>query len=89
MAERPIIPINTFVGRKEDMSSSGRLLLLLAEDGDICVKIVEPSGHDAGVEFCLPGSGGGKSPRTLAALRNLMLAIMEDNEEEPRFAAHR
>ena len=75
------------VERLEDMSVRGRLRLLQQEDGDIIVAVQsEKNGMlqigDA-VEFCTTGMGGGKSPRTLAALRALMVAMEEDNKAEP------
>ncbi len=35
------------------------------------------------VEFCFPGSGGGRSRHTLQALRALAEAMERDNEESP------
>lgn len=86
---RPQAPCNRFIVRKEDMSVTGRLRLLRQEDGDMCVAIIDDEGNQASVEFCTPGSGGGKSPKTLAALRALALAMMEDNEQDPSRAAER
>jgi len=85
----PRVPINTFIARKEDMSRDGRLRLFKQEDGDICVAVIDEYGNSAGVEFCSVGSGGGKSPKVLAALNALALAILEDNEAEPFKAASR
>lgn len=69
--------------RFEDMSQRGRLRVIQQDDGDMIVCVIEdmnsPSGGAmAGVEFC---TSGGKSPRTLAALRALMLAMAEDNAD--------
>lgn len=86
---RPQPPCNRFIVRKEDMSVSGRLRLLRQEDGDMCVAVIDDEGNEASVEFCTPGFGGGKSPKTLAALRALALAMMEDNEQDPSRAAER
>lgn len=71
--------------RFEDMSPRGRLQVLQQDDGDMLVAIVEDSegeygGIMVGVEFC---TSGGKSPKTLAALRNLMQAMAEDNADRP------
>ncbi|TXT24394.1 MAG: hypothetical protein FD131_4991 [Rhodocyclaceae bacterium] len=86
---RPQAPCNRFIVRKEDMSVSGRLRLLRQEDGDMCVSVIEDDGNQASVEFCAPVSGGGKSPKTLAALRALALAMMEDNQHDPSRAGER
>lgn len=85
----PQAPCNKFIVRKEDMSDSGRLRLLRQEDGDMCVAIIEDDGTMASVEFCSVGLGGGRSPKTVQALRQLALAIMEDNQSEPCRAADR
>lgn len=75
--------------RFEDMSPDGRLALMQQEDGDVILVIIPP--HDKyspkpmlSVEFCSCGSGGGQSPHTLGALRNLMEAIRKDNAENPQ-----
>ena len=53
-------------------------------DGDndvhISVSAQTPFGS---VEFCTPSTGGGKSPRTREALIALMVAIEQDNAEDP------
>lgn len=71
------------VERLEDMSLRGRLRLLEQDNGDIIVAVqaeenglLQPGGS---VEFCMPGPGGGRSPRTLVALRALLGAMAEDN----------
>ena len=75
--------------RFEDMSPRGRLQVLQQTDGDMIVCVIKDpnsqgccAGLAASVEFC---TSGGKSPRTLAALRMLMQAMAEDNED-PRCA---
>lgn len=79
------------VERIEDMSPDGKLSVLRQPDGDIIVN-VRPSKGDrdyggspfgVSVEFCAPGAGGGRSPHTLRALRDLMEAIEKDNAESP------
>ena len=75
------------VERYEDMSPDGRLRLVRQPDGDVIVAIIPPLSSDSPmvvVEFCSVGSGGGQSPNTLAALRDLMEAIRRDNEEQPQ-----
>ena len=71
------------VERLEDMSPRGKLKLLEQRDGDVIVCVVEDinaegpcAGLPASVEFCV---SGGKSPRTIVALRALMVAMAEDN----------
>ncbi len=69
------------------MSPSGALTLVLQTDGDV---IVHLQGRDAigaavsaEVEFCDCGAGGGRSPETLNALRELAAAIERDNRRAP------
>ncbi len=72
------------VSRCEDMSIRGKLVLYVQDDGDIIVAVHEPYFDDirvAAVEFCIPGTGGGDSPETHRALRDLMEAMTADNEE--------
>lgn len=71
--------------RFEDMSPRGRLRVIQQDDGDMIVYVIEDpnsinGGASAGVEFCI---SGGKSPKTREALRALMLAMAEENEERP------
>lgn len=71
--------------RFEDMSPRGRLQILQQDDGDMLVGVIEdPNGPNDGVmvsvEFC---TSGGKSPKTLEALRHLMQAMAEDNADRP------
>lgn len=77
------------VSRRDDMSKTGKLSLSIQDDGDICISI---SNYDeegnaldtgwVGLEFCTPAQGGGKSPKTLEALRNLFEAMKADNDAE-------
>lgn len=73
------------VERKESMSPDGRLRLIIQDDGDVIVTVLESdpmgSGSFASVEFCTPFSGGGGSSRTWDALRELALAMAEDNRD--------
>lgn len=72
------------VSREEDMSPDGKLILFQQDDGDIIVTVQEslellgPS--RASVEFCIPGTGGGGSPETHRALRDLMEAMRADDD---------
>lgn len=75
------------VKRTEDMSQRGHLELLIQDDGDIIVAVypeenglIAPGGS---VEFCISGSGGGRSTHTHKALRDLYTAMERDNQERP------
>lgn len=74
-----------FYERFEDMSPTGKLSLMIQDDGDVIVTIwpdskVEDSLQHVYVEFCTY-SGGGQSPRVRKALMVLAEAIRRDNEE--------
>ena len=82
----PINDENT-VSRYEDMSPDGHLTLHQQPDGDFILQ-VWPSLEDqfaspVSVEFCTCGSGGGRSPHTRKALKQLFEAMQKDNEENP------
>ena len=68
--------------RKEDMSVEGQLRVTVADDGDVHVSILGKTGTSKVVEFCSTGAGGGGSPRTLKALRDLFVAMALDNEDQ-------
>jgi len=73
------------VERHGDMAHGVKLRLRTDGDGDvhvICEGVDQMTGAPAvvSVEFCRPGLGGGRSPRTLDALRALMLAMQADND---------
>lgn len=70
------------VGRIGDMSKVASLRVGLDADSDVYACIHGEAGSGS-VEFCVPGSGGGKSPRTRAALISLMVAMEADNAETP------
>lgn len=80
-------PTGVMFSRRDDMGQ-GVLQVLLQDDGDVCIGL-----HNAGdnvknfknlsVEFCTIGSGGGKSPNTLKALQDLVLAVAKDTDENP------
>jgi len=75
------------VERYEDMSPDGRLRLIRQADGDVILAIIPPIGSGrpmVDVEFCSIGAGGGQSPNTLRALRDLMEAMRLDNIEQPQ-----
>lgn len=59
------------VKRYEDMSPGGLLTLYQERDGDIIIQVMmdkDQGSRIAFVQFCMPFSGGGQSPRTHAAL---------------------
>lgn len=70
------------VGRIGDMSPSATLRVGLDSDNDVYVSIHDEEGVSS-LEFCAPGAGGGRSSRTREALIALMVAIEEDNREDP------
>jgi hypothetical protein len=75
--------------RKEDMSPNGVLEVFLDNDNnDIHVTVFGDDGNGtidsmSSIEFCCVGSGGGQSPHTMNALRELAKAIELDNQESP------
>lgn len=75
------------VKRNEDMSRVGYLKVLIQADGDVIVAVYPQDGEMVGiggsVEFCIPGTGGGRSSHTHAALRALADAMERDNQEMP------
>lgn len=73
------------IQRSDDMHPPGvaMLRLTLQPDGDVIVAVegIDPTTDKpayATAEFCTPGRGGGRSPRTHAALRALAAAMQED-----------
>ena len=71
------------ITRPDDMGT-GELKLPRDDDGDITVALVLPGHGFLDVEFCIPGTGGGKSPHTHRALRELMAAMRADDQEDAR-----
>lgn len=71
------------VGRIGDMSPSAHLRIGLDSDNDVYASIWDERGG-ATIEFCTPGSGGGKSSRTRMALLAVMVAMEADNAVDPR-----
>ena len=73
--------------RNEDMSQHGYLKILVQSDGDVIVAVYPQEdgmvGVGGSVEFCIPGTGGGRSTHTHAALRALADAMERDNKERP------
>lgn len=80
-AEDPL-PLNEFFERREDMGK-GRLRLILDGDSDVSVAVISDEGDMACVEFCVPFSGGGRSPKVRQALLDLCKAIREENRTNP------
>jgi len=72
-------PKSKDVGRYGDMSTSAHMRVGLDSDNDVYVSIYDEKGG-ACVEFCCPGSGGGRSSETRKALIALMVAMEKDNE---------
>lgn len=70
------------------MGRDVKLRLRTDADGDvhvICDGVDQMTGKPASVavEFCRPGFGGGRSPKTLDALRALMFAMQAENDTNP------
>jgi hypothetical protein len=76
-----LIYTQKIIQRKEDMSPNGNLTLIVQDDGDICLQIFDEEGMSACIEFCTPVMGGGGSTRTHKALRELMVAMIEDQND--------
>ena len=77
-------PVDIRIERNEDMSRDGKLRLIQQEDGDIIVSVINSEDKFMpSVEFCSIHCGGGRSPHTIKALRNLMKAMKKDNEQTP------
>lgn len=75
------VPLETAVRRSEDMGR-GFMQLIIQDDGDVCVGVQDDKLKFTGIEFCTKMAGGGKSPRTLQALRELAQAMWEDQRED-------
>lgn len=76
------------VERPGDMGPGVTLRLTNDRDGDILVVVTgrdQFTEREASVvcEFVRPGIGGGKSPRTFAALTALIQAMQDDNVMSP------
>lgn len=75
------------VTRLEDMSQKGRLFVFQEDDGDLIIGVCEEENGliqpASKVQFCTSFSGGGQSPNTFRALKELMKAIEKDNIEHP------
>lgn len=74
-------PSTLEVARIGDMDSFTALRVGLDGDSDVYLSTTNGSGD--GIEFCTTGNGGGKSPRTREALIALMVAMEEDNANDP------
>ncbi|MFL1449230.1 hypothetical protein ACI77O_12615 [Pseudomonas tritici] len=76
------LPLGEFFERREDMGA-GRLRLILDGDSDVSVAILSDGAEMADVEFCVPFTGGGRSPKVRDALLRLARAIRDENESNP------
>ena len=76
------LPLGEFFERREDMGQ-GRLRLILDGDSDVCLAVISSEGEMADVEFCVPFSGGGRSPKVRDALLALARAIRDENASNP------
>jgi hypothetical protein len=67
------------ISRKHDMSPDGSLTVCADQSGDMCLSIFDDENKCvANLEFCTRGSGGGGSPETHKALRELFVALVKD-----------
>ena len=79
--------------RKDDMSTTGVLLVTQQPDGDMGIAVkggnstiiddLNPKEFHQQLEFRFPCGGGGRSPHTRNALIVLAIAIERDNKENP------
>jgi hypothetical protein len=91
----PDVERNIIYRRQGDMSPDGELQILVEDDGDVILTI-RPDGwkgdiskRPASVQFCTVGSGGGKSPQTWNALRELARAMRADCDADQSAPASR
>lgn len=66
----------------------GLLQLIVQDDGDVIVTAIKNGDGEferTSVEFCTPGGGGGQSPHTHKALRELALAMQRDEDERKQY----
>ncbi len=80
------LPLMEHIKRRGDMDPDSAITLIKQEDGDMILTVhstcpYRATGATATIEFCTL-TGGGKSPRTRAALQVLMQAIIDDNAED-------
>lgn len=73
--------------RQGDMGEGLKLEVLREDDGDLIVSIMGV--HDRfspthAIQFCVPGTGGGTSPKTWRALLDLQAAMYDDNLGRPQ-----
>ena len=71
------------VARLGDMDMTTALRVGLDGDGDVYLSTTD-NALGNGIEFCMTGSGGGKSSHTHQALVALMVAMETDNAQDPR-----
>ncbi len=64
-----------------DMDPVAQLAVTVQDDGDVVLSVLNDNGFNT-IEFCTPGTGGGKSPHTHAALRLLANAMRLDSATE-------
>lgn len=71
--------------RNEDDSPDGKLIVIMAKDGDIHISIAPSSERKIGNPSCrfCTRAGGGRSRRVRHALMFLAMAIEADNKENP------
>lgn len=61
------------------------LRVVQEDDGDMLLVINDSEKkRTASIQFCMPSSGGGQSPKTIQALRSLARAMAEDAIRRPQ-----
>lgn len=73
--------------RQGDMGEGLKLEILREPDGDLIVSIMgvhEKFSAEHSLQFCVPGTGGGCSPKTWRALLDLQAAMVDDNTSRPQ-----
>lgn len=74
--------------RYEDMSPTGRLAVMIEEDGDVIVTVIPDSkafnSFTKSAQFCT-FIGGGRSPAVREAILKLAQAILQENLDNPQY----
>jgi hypothetical protein len=66
-------------GIEGDMGESTHMKLILQSDGDVILELADQENHQSlSVEFCIPGSGGGRNPVVHRKLLELITALVKE-----------
>lgn len=69
--------------RPDDHTNKGRLVVFELENQDVAIQVIDDNGGFAAIRFREPMVGGGISPNTFQALKDLLEAMEKDNNENP------